>query len=167
MSGKFLTQLDLVMKNIQLTTLSFSFFLSLMFKEVVAHHADLTRADQVRVESHWMIAKAPESDGTVANPMTTHFSVLPKITVNDDGNVTVYIFNPSRIRINVSFHDEAGHALHRDNTTALYYGKILNVSELVDGEYNITLNSEAVSARYVVKIGSEAREIKVNLVYTL
>ncbi|MCF2502086.1 hypothetical protein L0663_01735 [Dyadobacter sp. CY107] len=155
------------MKNLQLTTLILSFFLSLMFKDVIGQHANLARIDQGRVESNWIFVKATESGDAVANPMITHFSVLPKITVNDDGNVMIYIFNPNRIGINVSFHDKAGHALHRDKTAGLYYGKILNVSDLVGGEYKLTLNSEAVSACYVVKIGSDAREIKVNLIDTL
>lgn len=98
------------------------------------------------------------------NPLTTRFSILPRITVNDDGNLFVYIYNPGRIGIRVHFHDNSGNALHHDKTAGLYYGKILNVSELGPGVYELTLNSGQISAQYSVKVGSEKREVNVKQV---
>lgn len=98
------------------------------------------------------------------NPLTTRFSILPRITVNDDGNLFVYIYNPNQIGIQVHFHDNSGNALHHDKTARLYYGKILNVSELGAGVYELTLNSGQISAQYSVKVGSEKRDVNVKQV---
>jgi len=152
------------MKNLQLVTTIITLLLSLMFYQVVAQRNDFAQVTRHAGASKWAYTAAPESVNSVTNPLTARFSVLPKITVNDDGNVFVYIYNPNRIDINVSIHDEGGNTLHHDKTATLYYGKLLNMSELIAGEYMLTLNSEAVSARYVVKIKSEAREIKVKQV---
>lgn len=155
------------MKNLKLVTLLLSLFLSLMLNTGNAQQNDLALLGQNHAESGWMAGTRSENENPTVNPLTTHFSVLPRITVNDDGNVFVYIFNPKHIPISVGFLDKQGNTLHRDKTAALYYGKLLNVSELESGDYQLTLNSEAVSARYVVKIGWETRAIKVNEVAEL
>lgn len=136
-------------------------FLVLMLNEGIAQRSELAHLSRSRTQSQWVFSIDPERVSTFANPLTTRFSVLPRITVNDDGNLFVYIFNPNRIGINVHFHDEGGNALYHDKTAERYYGKLLNFSELGDGEYELTLHSDTVSAKYVVKIGSETREIKV------
>nr|WP_295924473.1 hypothetical protein [uncultured Dyadobacter sp.] len=152
------------MKNLQLITLILAFLFSLIFSHGIAQQHDLAMAGPNRVNEELVPAADPAGDRLVANPLTSHFGVMPKITVNDNGNVFVYIFNPRHTDLNVRFSDEGGNALHQDKTTTLYYGKLLNVSELQAGDYELTLQSDAVSARYVVKIGWEARKVKVNQV---
>lgn len=150
------------MKNLKLVTLLLSLFLSFIINTGNAQRNDLAVLGQNHAESGWMAGTRSENENPPVNPLTTHFSVLPRITVNDNGNVFVYIFNPRHIPISVGFIDKHGNTLHHDKTNTLYYGKLLNVSELESGEYELTLNSDSVAARYVVKIGLEARVIKVN-----
>ncbi|MCF0065291.1 hypothetical protein MUK70_05485 [Dyadobacter chenwenxiniae] len=147
------------MKNFQLMTVLLAFLLSLLFYESIAQKNDLAYAGQTAVQHDAFHAIASASAGAKANPLTAQFAVLPKITVKDDGKVFVYIFNPNRIGINVCFYDGRGHALHRDKTAARYYGKLLDVSELEAGSYELTLHSGKVSAHYTLEIAAEAREI--------
>lgn len=152
------------MKNLQLITLVLAFLFSLIFNPGIAQQHDLAMASHSRVYPEQVAAAEPAGERLVANPLTAHLGVMPKITVNDDGKVFVYIFNPRHTDLNVRFCDEEGNALHQDKTENLYYGKLLNVSELEAGDYELTLQSATVSARYVVKIGSEVRKVKVKQV---
>lgn len=143
-------------------TVLLAFLLSLLFYESIAQKNDLAYAGQTHVQHNALPTVTSASARSAANPLTTHFAVLPRITINDDGKVFVYIFNPNRIDLNVHFYDAAGHALHKDKTAARSYGKLLDVSELAVGDYDLSLNSDKISAHYVLKIAHESREIKVN-----
>ncbi|SKB79224.1 hypothetical protein [Dyadobacter psychrophilus] len=150
------------MKNLQLMTLLLALLLSLLFYESIAQANDLAYAGHTHFQHDAPPTNAFTSAGSAANPLTTHFAVLPRITIKDDGKVFVYIFNPNRIDLNFHFYDAAGHALHKDKTAARYYGNLLDVSELAVGDYELTLNSDKISAHYILRIANETREIKVN-----
>jgi hypothetical protein len=150
------------MENLKLVLLLLSLFLSLMLNMGIVKADDLSQLHQNQLESNWVPGTYSENENPPVNPLTKHFSVLPRITITEDGNVFVYIFNPNHVVINIGFLDEEANALHRDKTATLYYGKLLNVSELEEGEYKLTLDSNSLSVPYVVKIGRETRLVNIS-----
>jgi hypothetical protein len=101
------------------------------------------------------------SPAVLPNPLTKYLSVLPKITVKDNGNVFVYIYNPTQSPIEITLRDEDGNSLHKDQTALEHYGKLLNLNELEEGGYNLSLSSGGLAVKYHVSVATNHYEVNV------